>query len=80
MAVGISTSGRSRNVLNGLREAYRLQLQTTGLIGGDGGEMPALCDTSIVVPSSITARIQEMHIFVGQLLCKALQVRLGLIG
>jgi len=78
VAVGISTSGRSRNVLNGLREARSRQLHTSGLTGGDGGEMRTLCDVSIVVPSSITARIQEMHIFVGHLLCKALEQRLGL--
>jgi D-sedoheptulose 7-phosphate isomerase len=79
VAVGISTSGRSRNVLNGLREARSRQLQTVGLIGGDGGEMRALCDAAIVVPSSITARIQEMHILIGHMLCKALETRLGLV-
>jgi D-sedoheptulose 7-phosphate isomerase len=79
VAVGISTSGRSRNVLKGLGEARRLGLHTTGLLGGDGGDMRALCDCAIVVPSSITARIQEMHIFVGHLLCKALERRLGLM-
>jgi len=80
VAIGISTSGRSRNVLNGLREARSRQLQTTGLIGGDGGEMRAYCDAAIVVPSTITARIQEMHIFIGHMLCKALETRLGLVG
>jgi len=79
VAVGISTSGRSRNVLNGLREARTRQLRTVGLIGGDGGDMRALCDVAIVVPSPITARIQEMHIFIGHLLCKALEMRLGLV-
>jgi D-sedoheptulose 7-phosphate isomerase len=80
VAVGISTSGKSRNVLNGLREARSRGLHTTGLIGADGGEMRALCDCAIIVPSSITARVQEMHIFVGHLLCNALEKRLGLIG
>ena len=80
VAVGISTSGRSRNVVNGLREARSRQLHTTGLLGGDGGEMRALCDASIIVPSAITARIQEMHIFTGHLLCKALEMRLGLVA
>lgn len=79
VAVGLSTSGRSRNVLNGLREARHRGLQTVGLIGGDGGDMRELCDVSIVVPSAITARVQEMHIFVGHLLCKALEQRLGLV-
>jgi D-sedoheptulose 7-phosphate isomerase len=80
VAIGISTSGRSRNVLNGLREARAGRLHTIGLTGGTGGEMHSLCDVSIVVPSSVTARIQEMHIFVGHLLCKALEQRLGLMG
>jgi D-sedoheptulose 7-phosphate isomerase len=80
VAVGISTSGKSRNVINGLREARSRGMHTSGLIGADGGEMRALCDCAIIVPSSITARIQEMHIFIGHLLCKALEKRLGLIG
>jgi D-sedoheptulose 7-phosphate isomerase len=80
VAIGISTSGRSPNVLNALREARSRKLHTIGLTGGSGGDMRALCDVSIVVPSSITARIQEMHIFVGHLLCKALEQRLGLMG
>jgi D-sedoheptulose 7-phosphate isomerase len=42
--------------------------------------MRACCDCAIIVPSTITARIQEMHIFVGHLLCKALETRLGLVG
>jgi D-sedoheptulose 7-phosphate isomerase len=77
VAIGISTSGRSPNVLNGLREARHRTLHTVGFSGGTGGEMLGLCDVSLVVPSSITARIQEMHIFVGHLLCKALERRLG---
>jgi D-sedoheptulose 7-phosphate isomerase len=80
VAIGISTSGRSRNVLNALREARSRRLHTSGFTGSSGGEMRSLCDVSIVVPSSITARIQEMHIFVGHLLCKALEQRLGLVG
>jgi D-sedoheptulose 7-phosphate isomerase len=80
VAIGMSTSGRSPNVLNALREARARKLHTIGFTGGNGGELRALCDVSIVVPSSITARIQEMHIFVGHLLCKALEQRLGLTG
>jgi D-sedoheptulose 7-phosphate isomerase len=41
--------------------------------------MPALCDALIVVPSAVTARIQEMHITIGHMLCKALEQRLGLV-
>jgi D-sedoheptulose 7-phosphate isomerase len=77
VAVGISTSGRSPNVLAGLRTARAQGLRTTGLSGGDGGDMPPLCDAVLVVPSRVTARIQEMHILLGHVLCKALEQRLG---
>jgi len=79
IALGISTSGNSPNVLRGLRRARALGLQTLGLTGGTGGQMPALCDVSIVVPSTVTARIQEMHITICHMLCKALEQRLGLV-
>lgn len=79
VAIGISTSGMSPNVLAGLREAKRKGMRTIGLAGGDGGEMLSLCDVSIVVPSKTTARIQEMHILIGHMLCKALEQRLGLV-
>jgi D-sedoheptulose 7-phosphate isomerase len=79
VAVGLSTSGRSPNVLNGLRQARTMGLSTVGLAGGTGGEMTALCDAMIVVPSSVTARIQEMHILIGHVWCHALERRLGLV-
>jgi D-sedoheptulose 7-phosphate isomerase len=78
VAVGISTSGRSANVLAALREARGRGLRTTGLIGGDGGAMRELCDAAIIVPSKVTARIQEMHLLVTHLLCKGLEASLGL--
>ena len=80
VAVGLSTSGRSPNVLAALREARRLGLRTSGLIGGDGGPMRELCDVAIVVPSRITGRIQEMHLLVRHMLCKALEGRLDAAG
>jgi D-sedoheptulose 7-phosphate isomerase len=79
VAVGLSTSGRSANVLRALRCAKTLDLETVGLTGGTGGEMHSVCDALIVVPSGITARIQEMHIMIGHMLCKALEARLGLL-
>lgn len=79
VAIGISTSGNSANVLRGLRQARAMGLATVGLIGGDGGPMLTLCDAAIVVPSAVTARIQEMHIMIGHVLCKALEQRLGLV-
>jgi D-sedoheptulose 7-phosphate isomerase len=50
-----------------------------GLSGGIGGEMRELCDVPMEVPSATTSRIQEMHIMIGHLLCKALEERLGLV-
>jgi D-sedoheptulose 7-phosphate isomerase len=79
VAVGISTSGNSPNVLRGLTRARALGLKTVGLTGGTGGQMRRLCDALIVVPSAVTARIQEMHITIGHVLCKALEQRLGLV-
>ena len=79
VAVALSTSGRSPNVLNGLRQARAMGLSTVGLSGGTAGEMAGFCDAMIVVPSSVTARIQEMHILIGHIWCNALEQRLGLV-
>jgi D-sedoheptulose 7-phosphate isomerase len=79
VAMGLSTSGNSPNVLRGLRQARVMDLQTVGLTGGTGGQMQTLCDALIVVPSAVTARIQEMHITIGHVLCKVLEKRLGLV-
>jgi D-sedoheptulose 7-phosphate isomerase len=79
VAIGISTSGKSPNVLRGLRQARSGGLKTVGLAGGTGGEMHDLCDSMITVPSPVTARIQEMHITIGHMLCVALETRLGLV-
>jgi D-sedoheptulose 7-phosphate isomerase len=79
VAIGISTSGKSPNVLRGLRQARNAGLKTVGLAGGTGGDMAAICDSMITVPSAVTARIQEMHITIGHMLCLALESRLGLV-
>jgi D-sedoheptulose 7-phosphate isomerase len=79
VAIGISTSGNSENVLRALTRARAMGLKTVGLAGGTGGHMRALCDVLILVPSPVTARIQEMHITIGHVLCKALEQRLGLV-
>jgi D-sedoheptulose 7-phosphate isomerase len=77
--VAISTSGNSPNVLAGLIEARRRGARTVGLTSGAGGKMTEFCDATIAVPSKVTARIQEMHILIGHMLCKALERRLGLV-
>ena len=78
VAIAISTSGKSPNVLAGLRQARAMGLVTVALGGKDGGEMASLADHLLVVPSNTTARIQEMHIMLGQMLCGALEIELGL--
>ena len=70
VAVGISTSGRSANVLEGLRAARARGMVTVGLTGGQETPLQALCDHLISVPSRTTARIQEVHILVGHVLCE----------
>ena len=74
--IGISTSGRSRNVLAGLIEARTKGAATIGLTGGDGGDMASLCDAVLCAPTPVTARIQEVHILLGHMLCEALERRL----
>jgi D-sedoheptulose 7-phosphate isomerase len=80
VAIAISTSGRSPNVLAALRQAKTMNLVTAGFTGKGGGDMASLCDHRLVVPSDTTARIQEMHIALGQMLCGALEIELGLAG
>ncbi len=69
IAIGLSTSGNSPNVVEGLRKAKALTLTTLGLTGGPGGQMASLCDVCIRVPSTATARIQEVHLAIGHILC-----------
>ena len=77
VAVGLSTSGRSPNVLQGLRAARQLQLATIGLTGGSGGAMASVCDVCICVPSIVTARVQELHLLIGHILCGLVEDALG---
>jgi D-sedoheptulose 7-phosphate isomerase len=79
VAVGISTSGRSANVLLGLAQARELGLTAAGFGGGDGGQMVGAADPLLLVPSRTTARIQEMHHMLGQMLCGAVEIALGLV-
>jgi D-sedoheptulose 7-phosphate isomerase len=73
VAIGISTGGTSPNVLNALTLATKLGCKTIGFSGKGGGEMNKLCDTNIVVPSSDTPRIQEIHILIGHTICHLIE-------
>ncbi|HET6522290.1 MAG TPA: phosphoheptose isomerase, partial [Geminicoccaceae bacterium] len=79
LAIGLSTSGRSPNVIAGLRQAGALGLAAAALTGADGGDLPGLARPVLRVPSRVTARIQEMHMLLGHLLCGALERALGLV-
>jgi D-sedoheptulose 7-phosphate isomerase len=70
VAIGISTSGNSPNVLEGIKAAKRERLTTIGLSGKDGGMLAKEADLTITISSSSTARIQECHIAVGHLFCE----------
>lgn len=69
VAIALSTSGRSPNVLGGAREARRLGLRSVALTGAGGGPLAGLVDLAIVVPSDSTPRIQEAHLAVIHALC-----------
>lgn len=71
--IAISTSGNSKNVLEALKEAKKAAMVTIGLTGIDGGDFNRLCDLIIKVPSNNTARIQEMHILIGHIICEAIE-------
>ena len=79
VAIAISTSGKSPNILQALRQAKAMGLVAAALGGKGGGDMAGVADPLLVVPSDTTARIQEMHITLGQMLCGALEIELGLV-
>lgn len=71
--IAISTSGNSTNVNRAAVSARERQCEVIGLSGKSGGALAALCDTALVVPSDITARIQESHILIGHILCDLIE-------
>ena len=76
--IGITTSGNSQNVLNAFKVANDKSLKTIGLLGKGGGRAASLVQQSIIVPSNTTARIQEMHILIGHILCDLIEEGLNL--
>jgi D-sedoheptulose 7-phosphate isomerase len=75
--VVLSTSGRSENILRALRRAKELGVITIALLGKDGGEALNLADHSIVIDSSETARIQEIHLLIGHTFCEFAEMEMG---
>lgn len=77
--LGISTSGNSENVIQAVLTAKEMGIHTVCLLGRDGGKLKDLCDSAIVVPCNVTARIQEAHILIGHSICGAVEQGLGLV-
>src|SRR5205809_1265177 len=73
---GISTSGRSPNVLNAVDVARAKGLVTVGMTGRAGGQMPGRCDYLLRVPSDSTPRIQEGHIAIGHAICQIIEAQM----
>lgn len=76
VAIAITTSGTSPNVIAALKQAKSIGAITVALGGKGGGNLPGLADHLLVVPSETTSRIQEMHIVLGHMLCSALEAEL----
>ena len=72
--LGISTSGNSKNILKALHLSRKLGITTIGFSGGDGGKMPPLCDYNVIVPSEITANIQESHLALEHIFCHVVEI------
>ena len=71
--IGISTSGRSRNVILAVEKAREKGMKSICLLGGSGGSLKEIADVAIVVPSSNTQRIQETHITIGHIICESVE-------
>lgn len=73
VAIGISTSGNSKNVLEAIKKARKLGLVTAGLSGGGAGMLKPEVDILLDIPSKITPRIQENHILIIHILCELIE-------
>ena len=71
LVIGISTSGNSKNVENGLKTSKKLGAKTIGLLGNNGGKIGNIVDIAIIVNSSLTDRIQEAHRTIYHIICDA---------
>ncbi len=76
IAVGISTSGNSKNVLCGLQKAKEKRMKTVGFLGRDGGEIKNAVEIPLIISSDDTARIQEAHILIGHIICEIVERKL----
>ena len=77
VAIGISTSGKAKNVLLAIKKAKEMGLKTVCLSGGSGGELSKAADICLIMPSPVTARIQEAHITIAHIICELVETALS---
>jgi D-sedoheptulose 7-phosphate isomerase len=77
VAIGLSTSGNSKNVINAIKKANEIGLYTVAFTGETGGKLKDLSNLCIRIPSQDTPRIQEMHILLGHILCEVIEEALS---
>lgn len=80
VVVGISTSGNSPNVLQGVDAASSVGAFTIGLSGGDGGKLARAADLALVVPYARTSRVQVAHLFLGHTICELVELAIAEAG
>lgn len=73
VALAISTSGNSPNVIAAVEQARCLEISTIGLLGTDGGKLASLVDLPLIVSHRDTPRIQEVHIAIGHIICQLIE-------
>jgi len=72
LLIGISSTGNSNNVVRAFDKGKEIGCKTLGFSGKGGGKMNGRCDLNVIVPSNVTARVQEMHILIGHIICQAI--------
>ena len=77
LAIGITTSGKSKNVILGLKKAKEMDLKTIALTGEGGKNLKEIADICLVIPSNKTCRIQEAHITIGHIICELVEKELS---
>ncbi len=75
--IALSTSGNSKNIELAIEAANRLGIETIGLLGKSGGECKKICNHSIVIESNYSARVQELHITIGHILCEMVETKVS---
>jgi len=76
IAIGISTSGNSANVIRAIEAAKEMGIETVALTGNDGGDLAKVANYSLIVPSNSTPCIQEVHMVIGHILCEMVEAQI----